>query len=130
MRCRPRTAATGWRLRARRRESRLAAAKRGGRLDEELERIDRLTHIIVDEVGHIPFDPEPVALFFALLVSRYERSSIVGSSNKALSGRAENFGCAVVVDCLVHHAEVLVPRGDSYRPKGMGKQVLQSEVDG
>ena len=60
--------------------ARLAAAKRAGRLDDELERIGRLPLIVVDEVGHIPFDPEAVALFFALVSSRYERSSIIVSS--------------------------------------------------
>ena len=65
--------------------ARLAAAKRQGRLDEELE-IARLPLIIVDEVGYIPFDPEAAALFFALVSSRYERSSIIVSSNKTFSG--------------------------------------------
>jgi DNA replication protein DnaC len=114
--------------------ARLAAAKRQGRLDEELEKIARMPLIIVDEVGYIPFDPEAAALFFALVSSRYERSSIIVSSNKTFSGWAEIFGdpvaVAALVDRLVHHAEVLVLRGDSYRLKGKGKEVLQGEVDG
>ena len=61
--------------------ARLAAVKRAGRLDEELERIGRLPLIVVDEVGYIPFDLEAAALFFALVSSRYERSSIIVSSN-------------------------------------------------
>ena len=65
-----------------------AAAKRLGRLDEELERIGRLPPIVVDEVGYIPFDPEVAAPFFALVSSRYERSINV-SSNKAFSAWAE-----------------------------------------
>ena len=111
--------------------ARLAAAKRQGRLDEELERIGRLPLIVVDEVGYIPFDPEAAALFFALVSSRYERSSIIVSSNKTFSAWAEIFGdpvaVAALVDRLVHHAEVLVLRGDSYRLKGKGKEVLDGD---
>jgi DNA replication protein DnaC len=113
--------------------ARLAAAKRQGRLDEEFERIGRIPLIIVDEVGYIPFDPEAAALFFVLVSSRYERSSIIVSSNKTLSAWAEIFGDAVavaaLVDRLVHHAEVLVLRGESHRlkGKGKGKEVLQGD---
>jgi len=108
--------------------ARLAAAKRAGRLDEELERVGRLPLIVVDEVGYIPFDPEAASLFFALVSSRYERSSIIVSSNKTFSAWAEIFGdpvaVAALVDRLVHHSEVLVLRGESYRLKGKGKEVL------
>jgi DNA replication protein DnaC len=45
--------------------SRLGAAQRAGRLDDELEKLGRLTLLAVDEVGYIPFDPEPAGLFFA-----------------------------------------------------------------
>ena len=38
--------------------NRLGAAKRAGRLDDELERLGRVPLLIVDEVGYIPFDPE------------------------------------------------------------------------
>lgn len=111
--------------------ARLAAAKRQGRLDEELEKIGRLPLIVVDEVGYIPFDPEAAALFFALVSNRYERSSIIVSSNKTFSAWAEIFGdpvaVAALVDRLVHHAEVLVLRGDSYRLKGKGKEVLAAD---
>jgi DNA replication protein DnaC len=106
---------------------RLGAAKRAGRLDEELERLRRVPLLIVDEVGYIPFDPEAAALFFALVSSRYERCSLIVSSNKTFSAWAEIFGDAVavgaMVDRLVHHAEVIVLKGDSYRLKGRGKEV-------
>ena len=113
--------------------ARQAAAKRQGRLDEELERIGRLPLMFVDEVGYIPFDPEAAALFFALVSSRYERSSISVSSNKKISTGVEIFGdaaAAALVDRLVHHAEVLVLSGDSYRLKGKDKEVLQGDDRG
>jgi len=90
---------------------RLGAAKRAGRLEEELERLGRIPLVSVDEVGYIPFDPEAAALFFALVSSRYERSFLIVSSNKTFSAWAEIFGdpvaVAALVDRLVHHAEVV-----------------------
>jgi DNA replication protein DnaC len=111
---------------------RLGTAKRAGRLEEELDRLGRIPLVIVDEVGYIPFDPEAAALFFALISSRYERSSVIVSSNKTFSAWAEIFGdpvaVAAMVDRLVHHAEVIVLKGESYRLKGKGKEVMTSEA--
>jgi DNA replication protein DnaC len=111
--------------------TRLAKAKKQNRLDEELERLGRIPLLIVDEVGYIPFDPEAASLFFALVSSRYERSSVIVSSNKTFSSWAEIFGdpiaVAALVDRLVHHAEVIVLRGESYRLKGKGKELLQGD---
>ncbi|MGH9296513.1 MAG: IS21-like element helper ATPase IstB [Acidimicrobiales bacterium] len=110
---------------------RLGQARRAGKLEDELERLRRIPLLIVDEVGYIPFDPEAAALFFALISSRYERASLVVSSNKTFSGWAEIFGDAVavaaMVDRLVHHAEVVVLQGDSYRLKDRAKEVIVSK---
>ncbi len=107
---------------------RLAAASRAGKLDLELERLGRIPLLIIDEVGYIPFDPDAAALLFALISSRYERASLVVNSNKTFSAWTEIFGDAVavaaMVDRLVHHAEVHVLRGDSYRLKDKSKDVL------
>ena len=77
--------------------------------------------------GYIPFDPEAAALFFALISSRCERSCLILNSNKTFSAWAEIFGdpvaVAAMVDRLVHHAEVIVLKGDSYRLKGKSKEV-------
>jgi DNA replication protein DnaC len=97
--------------------ARLGKAKRQGRLDEELERLGRIPLLIVDEV--------------ALVSSRYERSSLIVSSNKTFSAWAEIFGdpvaVAALVDRLVHHADVIVMRGESYRLKGKGRELMQAE---
>src|SRR6266571_2347340 len=110
---------------------RLGAAKRAGRLEAELERLGRVPLLVVDQVGYIPFDPEAGALFFALISSRYERRSLIVNSNKTFSAWAEIFGdpvaVAAMVDRLVHHAEVIALRGDSYRLKGKGKEVMTQE---
>jgi len=102
-------------------------------LDDELERMGRIPLVICDEVAYIPFDPEAAALFIALVSSRYEGSILIVSSNKTFSAWPEIFGDAVavtaMVDRLVHHAEVIVLRGDSDRLKGKGKEVMGSETN-
>jgi DNA replication protein DnaC len=107
---------------------RLAQARKVGGLDDELERLRRFPLLIVDEVGYIPFDPDAAALFFGLISSRYERASMIVSSNRSFSAWAEVFGDAVavaaMVDRLVHHAEVIVLQGDSYRLKDRGEEVM------
>ncbi len=97
----------------------LADAQRHGRLDAELDRLQRIPLLIVDEVGYIPFDPQAANLMFMLVSRRYERASLIVTSNKPFSGWGEIFGddvvAAAMIDRLVHHAEILALKGDSYR---------------
>ena len=51
-----------------------ADAQRHGRLDTELDRLQRIPLLIVDEVGYIPFDPQAANLMFMLVSRRYERA--------------------------------------------------------
>jgi DNA replication protein DnaC len=101
--------------------ARLGDAHRTGRLSDELRRLGRVPLLVVDEVGYIPFDPEAANLMFMLVSSRYERASMIVTSNKPFSAWGEIFGdevvAAAMVDRLVHHAEVISLRGDSYRLK-------------
>ena len=99
--------------------ARLAEAKRQNTLDAELRRLSFIPVLVVDEVGYIPFDPEAANLMFSLVSSRYERASLIVTSNKPFSAWGEIFGDEVVavamIDRLVHHAEILSLKGDSYR---------------
>jgi DNA replication protein DnaC len=101
--------------------ARLGDAQRQGRLAEELKRLERYPLLIVDEVGYIPFDPQAANLMFMLVSSRYERASLIVTSNKPFSAWGEIFGDEIVavamIDRLVHHAEIVSLRGDSYRLK-------------
>jgi DNA replication protein DnaC len=54
----------------------LADAQRHGRLDTELDKLQRIPLVIVDEVGYIPFDPQAANLMFMLVSRRYERASL------------------------------------------------------
>jgi hypothetical protein len=101
--------------------ARLADAHTAGRLQTELVRLGRYPLLVVDEVGYIPFEPEAANLFFQLVSSRYERASLIVTSNKPFGRWGEVFGddvvAAAMIDRLVHHAEVIALKGDSYRLK-------------
>ena len=106
--------ASGW-------VARLAEAHHAGKLQDELVRLGRYPLLVIDEVGYIPFEPEAANLFFQLVSSRYERASLIVTSNKPFGRWGEVFGDATVatamIDRLVHHAEVINLKGDSYRLK-------------
>jgi len=100
----------------------LAEQQRQDRLEDELKRIERYPLLICDEVGYIPFDPHAANLMFMLISRRYERASLIVTSNKPFGAWGEIFGDAftatAMVDRLIHHAEILSLKGDSYRLKG------------
>lgn len=102
--------------------SRLADAHHSGRLEAELVKLGRYPLLVVDEVGYIPFEAEAANLFFQLVSSRYERASLIITSNKPFGRWGEVFGdevvAAAMIDRLVHHADVISLKGDSYRLKG------------
>jgi DNA replication protein DnaC len=101
--------------------AKLADAHHAGRLETELVRLGRYPLLVIDEVGYIPFEPEAANLFFQLVSSRYERASLIVTSNKPFGRWGEVFGddivAAAMIDRLVHHAEVIALKGDSYRLK-------------
>jgi DNA replication protein DnaC len=101
--------------------ARLAEAHHTGLLQGELVRLGRYPLLVVDEVGYIPFEAEAANLFFQLVSSRYERASLIVTSNKPFGRWGEVFGddvvAAAMIDRLVHHAEVIALKGDSYRLK-------------
>jgi DNA replication protein DnaC len=101
--------------------ARLADAHHAGRLQAELTRLGRYPLLVIDEVGYIPFEAEAANLFFQLVSARYERASLIVTSNKPFGRWGEVFGdevvAAAMIDRLVHHAEVIALKGDSYQLK-------------
>jgi DNA replication protein DnaC len=99
----------------------LADAQRQGRLEDELRRLERYPLLVCDEIGYIPFDPQAANLMFMLVSRRYERASLIVTSNKPFSAWGEIFGddavAVAIIDRLVHYAEILSLKGDSYRLK-------------
>src|SRR6202167_3140628 len=114
--------------------ARLGEAHQQGRLHAELTRLGRIPLLIIDEVGYIPFDGEAANLFFQLVSARYERASVIVTSNKPFGRWGEVFGdpvvAAAMIDRLVHHAEVVNLKGDSYRLKDrdMGRTTTNEET--
>ncbi|MFI6048399.1 IS21-like element helper ATPase IstB [Nocardia sp. NPDC051321] len=101
--------------------ARLAESHQAGKLQAELIKLGRIPLLVVDEVGYIPFESEAANLFFQLVSSRYERASLIVTSNKPFGRWGEVFGddivAAAMIDRLVHHAEVISLKGDSFRLK-------------
>jgi DNA replication protein DnaC len=94
---------------------RLAVAHHAGRLQTELLRLGRYPLLVIDEVGYIPFEPEAANLFFQLVAARYERASLIVTSNKPFGRWGEVFGdevvAAAMIDRLLHHADVIATNG-------------------
>jgi DNA replication protein DnaC len=101
----------------------LADQQRQGWLDDELKRLERYPLLICDEVGYIPFDPQAANLMFMRVSRRYERASLIVTSNKPFGAWGETFGdeitTAAMVDRLAHRAEILSLKGDRYRLKDL-----------
>ena len=99
----------------------LADAQRQDKLDAELDRLDRIPLLICDEVGYIPFDPQAASLMFMLVSRRYERRSLIVTSNKPFSAWGEIFGddmaATAMLDRLIHHAEIPSLKADRHRLK-------------
>lgn len=77
--------------------------------------------LVVDEVGYLPFDSLGATMLFQLVSARYERGSIILTSNKSFAQWGEVLTDPVIataiLDRLLHHAHVINIRGDSYRLK-------------
>ena len=89
------------------------------RLDDELRRLERIPLLVVDEVGYIPFDPQAANLMFMLVSAPLRARVLDRHQQQAVQRLGEIFGDEVtavaMIDRLVHHAEILSLKGDSYR---------------
>ena len=101
--------------------SRLEAAQDRNQLEAELRRLERYHLLVVDEVGYLPLERQAANLLFALISRRYERGSIIVTSNRSFEQWGEILGDAMVaaalIDRLVHHATMVALKGKSYRLK-------------
>lgn len=101
----------------------LSAAKRQGRLKDYLQRqIQTPKLLIIDEIGYLPFGRDEANLFFQVVAKRYERSSVIITSNLPFTQWDTAFAgdatlTAAMLDRLLHHAHVAMITGDSYRLK-------------
>jgi DNA replication protein DnaC len=99
----------------------LTAAHRQGRLKEYLRRgIQMPKLLIIDEVGYLPFSREEASHFFQVIAQRYERGSVLITSNLPFAQWDTTFAgdatmTAAMLDRLLHHAHVAMVTGESYR---------------
>lgn len=105
----------------------LAAARHQGRLKEFFNRVvmgPRL--LVIDEIGYLPFGREEANLFFNVVARRYERGSMILTSNLPFTQWASAFAddqtlTAAMLDRLLHHAHIVQISGESYRLKDKHK---------
>lgn len=99
----------------------LKAADTIGRLTNKLKTYLRPTVLVVDEVGYLPLERNEANLVFQLISKRYEKGSVVLTSNKSFSEWGQVFSDEVlataILDRLLHHCEVIAINGPSYRLK-------------
>lgn len=101
----------------------LAIAKGQGRLKEYFNRaVLGPKLLVVDEIGYLPFGREEANLFFNVVAKRYERGSMVLTSNLPFTQWASAFAddqtlTAAMLDRLLHHAHIVPISGESYRLK-------------
>ena len=97
----------------------LLAAKRDLKLRGFLKKISRYQVMILDDIGYVQYSREEMEVLFALLAERYERGSVVLTSNLAFSGWETIFKdpmtTAAAIDRLVHHSVILELNVPSYR---------------
>jgi DNA replication protein DnaC len=101
--------------------TRLVRAKHENRLERSLQQLAYPKLLIVDEIGYLPLSREEASLFFRLVVRRYERASLVVTSNKSFLDWGEVFNdhvlATAILDRLLHHSTTLNVKGESYRLK-------------
>lgn len=98
----------------------LGAAQAAGRFNQELKKHTRPELLIIDELGYLPIDKRGADLLFQVISKRYERGSIVITTNRAFKDWPEVFNndstlTSAVLDRLLHHAQTAVIDGKSYR---------------
>jgi DNA replication protein DnaC len=101
---------------------RLLAAKRDLRLPQELAKLDRFECLILDDIGYVQHDRDEMEVLFTLLADRYERKSIIITTNLVFSEWDQIFKnpmtTLAAIDRVVHHSVVLdLMSVDSYRAK-------------
>ncbi|MCD7883182.1 MAG: IS21-like element helper ATPase IstB [Lachnospiraceae bacterium] len=101
---------------------RLYESMNAGTLREMLAELDKIPLLIIDELSYIKMDRERESLFFQVIRNRYEKNSLIITTNLPMGRWDELFSgklaATAILDRLVHHCHILSITGDSYRVKG------------
>ena len=99
--------------------SQLLAAKRDLKLPSALAKLDRFDAVILDDLGYVQQSREEMEVLFTFLAERYEKKTVVITSNLVFSQWDQIFKdpmtTMAAIDRLVHHATILEFNGDSHR---------------
>jgi DNA replication protein DnaC len=99
----------------------LREAETTGRFAKKLQTYLKPSVLVLDEVGYLPLSRPEANMVFQLVSRRYERGSVICTSNKAFGEWGSVFGddvlAAAILDRLLHHCEVVSINGPSYRLK-------------
>lgn len=108
--------------------TRLKRALTEHRLTQTLQQLTYPKVLVLDEIGYLPMTREEASLLFRILGRRYEKASLILTSNKSFLDWGEIFGDQVlataILDRLLHHATTLNIKGESYRLKDKRKAGL------
>jgi DNA replication protein DnaC len=106
----------------------LARAESEGQLSDKLGFYAKPKLLVIDELGYLPFEKRSAHLFFQLVARRYERGSMLVTTNQLVSQWGSVFGddvlAAAILDRLLHHSHTLLVQGESYRLKQKRKAGL------
>jgi DNA replication protein DnaC len=108
----------------------LMDAVKKGQLRQELNKLNKVEMLIIDELSYIKMDKEKESIFFQIIRQRYEKHSLIITTNLPLGRWNEIFtgeiAATAILDRLLHHCHVLSITGDSFRVKG-GNYLLNKE---
>lgn len=94
-------------------------------LEKQLKAFIAPKLLVIDEVGFLPFDQKGADLFFQVISKRYEKGSIILTTNRPFKDWGEIFHnntlAGALIDRLAHHAEIINIKGESYRVKDKKK---------
>jgi len=99
--------------------------------DEYLRTYLRCSVLIIDEIGYLPLDRDEANLLFQVIAKRYEKGSIILTSNKSYGAWGEvmagdNVLASAILDRLLHHSVTINIKGESYRLKDKRKAGILS----
>ena len=111
----------------------LLKAKKELRLENLLKKLSKFEAIIIDDIGYVKYNREEMEVLFTLLAQRYERGSVMITSNLPFSKWEEIFKdpmtTAAAIDRLVHHSVILELNVPSYRMEVAKKKIkLKGDV--
>jgi DNA replication protein DnaC len=100
--------------------NRLSAAESNRQLARELKRYQSPELLLIDELGYLPLDKRGAELLFQVITKRYERGSVILTTNIAFKDWPRIFAgdatlTSALLDRLLHHAQPVLIEGDSYR---------------